>query len=97
MTLVPKVDNAGKLIFEQVDIDLKETYADVKNFNEILSCVKFKEEHTTEFVLKEATWDELKATMGKVRTLVGNNYKSTPRLKTFISFFYAGHGATKNN
>lgn len=85
------------MIFEQVDIDLDETYNDVKQFTKILDNIKFKEEHTTEFILEETSFDELKATMSKVRTIVGKNARSTPKLKTFISFFYAGHGATKNN
>jgi len=62
--LVPRVDDKGKLVFEQVDIDLNETLNDVNNFNSaVLNNIKFKKEHTTEFPLKETTFDELKNTM----------------------------------
>eukprot|EP00352_Strombidinopsis_acuminata_P009748 CAMPEP_0176360108 /NCGR_PEP_ID=MMETSP0126-20121128/16875_1 /TAXON_ID=141414 ORGANISM="Strombidinopsis acuminatum, Strain SPMC142" /NCGR_SAMPLE_ID=MMETSP0126 /ASSEMBLY_ACC=CAM_ASM_000229 /LENGTH=35 /DNA_ID= /DNA_START= /DNA_END= /DNA_ORIENTATION= len=35
--------------------------------------------------------------MTNVQEIVGANAMSTPKLKTFISFYYTGHGATKNN
>eukprot|EP00352_Strombidinopsis_acuminata_P009176 CAMPEP_0176367302 /NCGR_PEP_ID=MMETSP0126-20121128/21783_1 /TAXON_ID=141414 ORGANISM="Strombidinopsis acuminatum, Strain SPMC142" /NCGR_SAMPLE_ID=MMETSP0126 /ASSEMBLY_ACC=CAM_ASM_000229 /LENGTH=35 /DNA_ID= /DNA_START= /DNA_END= /DNA_ORIENTATION= len=35
--------------------------------------------------------------MTNVRQIVSANASSTPKLKTFISFYYTGHGATKNN
>lgn len=71
------------------------TLKDEEEFIKILQNFKFKEEDVVRRRLKDATFDELQDVTKEAWMYARKN--RSENLKTFICFFYAGHGAMNNN
>lgn len=88
-------DENKKPVLKPINIDLPCTIKDEKEFNELVNNFEFKEEDTTRITLTETTCDEINDAMKQMETAVSRNSKENK--KTFVLFFYAGHGAMLNN
>lgn len=83
------------MVLKQIDIDLPGTQKDIDDFKKLLKSFEFPKEHLTEIELTEPTPDQVHAKINEAFNMVRKN--KSLGLKTFVTIFYAGHGAMLKN